>query len=337
MNRFLFFVILTFSLSCQNNDTTSNEISLWPEIEPYNSDFLKVSNIHEIYYEQSGNPKGKSVFVIHGGPGFGSSPSYRRFFNPDKFHIVLHDQRGAGRSKPKAELKNNTIQNLIEDIERLRKELDLDKIILFGGSWGSTLSLAYAETYPDNVEALILRGIFLPSKKDEENYIVNTIPKFFPIMYDKLMETYPDSMLPINSKKIFQLLQTTDGKNYAKMQDAYEYKACFLYKSNDGLYEYYDSEENLKNTYASVLVQYHYLSNGCFLDEGQLLRDAYKIEDIPIVIVNGRYDIICPPFDAYQLHKKLPKSKLIIAEKAGHAISERSIERELLLAMREFE
>ena len=149
--------------SCSHNIDTAEEMNLWPEIEPFQTGFLKVSNIHEIYYELCGNSKGNPVFVIHGGPGGGCSPYMRRFFNPAKFLIVLHDQRGCGRSKPNAELKENTTQYLVKDIEQLRKKLNLDKIILFGGSWGSTLSLAYAETYPENVSGLVLRGVFLGS------------------------------------------------------------------------------------------------------------------------------------------------------------------------------
>jgi len=152
--------------SCSLNSDTEEDINLWPEIEPFQTGFMKVSDIHEIYYEMSGNPEGIPVFVIHGGPGGGSSPYMRRFFNPDKFLIILHDQRSCGRSKPTAELRENTTQNLVEDIESLRKDLNLDKIILFGGSWGSTLSLAYAETYPENVSGLVLRGIFLGTKED---------------------------------------------------------------------------------------------------------------------------------------------------------------------------
>jgi proline iminopeptidase len=189
-NPILVLILFSFLCDCQNKKENKDEISLWPEIEPFQAGYLKVSDIHEIYYELCGNPKGKPVFVIHGGPGIGCSPYMRRFFNPDKFLIVLHDQRGSGKSKPKAELQENTSQELVEDIERLRRKLGLEKIVLFGGSWGSTLSLAYAETYPDNVDGMVLRGIFFASIEEMDN-IWNGIPKFFPEIAESLRNSLP--------------------------------------------------------------------------------------------------------------------------------------------------
>ena len=337
---FLLVIIGLFIFSCCKDDAISNnEIELWPEIEPYESGYLKVSDIHEIYYELCGNPEGKPVIVLHGGPGIGSSPSYRRFFNPDKFKIIQFDQRGSGKSKPRAELRENTTQYLIQDIESIRQKLNIEKMIVFGGSWGSTLSLAYAETYPENVDALVLRAVYLPDK-DDKDFWIDVTPKFFPYEFEALVNAFPDSMQPPNGKDLFKLL-TSEDKNtrikFAKLIARYESKACALYKSDDELDEYYNDETNADDIHREALIEYHYISNGCFLKEGQLLKDVYKIKDIPTIIVNGRYDILCPPGYAYQLHKKLSNSKLIIAEKAGHLHSEKPIERELLLAMREFE
>jgi proline iminopeptidase len=338
-NLILVLVTFSFLCDCQNKKENTDEINLWPEIEPFQSGYLKVSDIHEIYYELCGNPKGKPVFVIHGGPGSGCSPSMRQFFNPDKFLIVLHDQRGAGKSRPNAELRENTTQNLVEDIEKLRKKLYLDKIILFGGSWGSTLSIAYAETYPQNVSGMVLRGIWLGTK-DEDYQFWNGIPRFFPEMYESLISTLPDSVLPPNTDKLFKLIQSenrTDREKYVKIASWYENKACGLKISDESLNEYYGSEDNMAEIYTSTLIEYYFTNSGFFIEEGQLLRDVFKIQDIPTFIINGRYDMICPPVTAYKLHKNLPLSRLIIVEEAGHLMSEKPIEKELLKAMREFE
>jgi proline iminopeptidase len=342
---FLLILISLLSLNCTNDSGSKDEINLWPEIEPFQSEYLKVSNIHEIYYELCGNPEGKPVFVIHGGPGAGCSPYMRRFFNPEKFLIVLHDQRGCGKSRPNAELRENTTQELVEDIEQLRKKLKIGKIILFGGSWGSTLSLAYAETYPENVNGMLLRGIFFASM-EEENHIWNGIPKFFPEMAESLKNALQDystiavaNRFPI-ADRLLELIQSgskSDRDRYAKLLSRYEYKACGLNMKDEYLDEYYGTENNLDEIYTNALIEIYYTTNRCFLEEGQLLRDIERVQDIPTIIVNGRYDIVCPPYMAYRLHKKLPKSKLIITEESGHLLSEKPNERELLKAVHEFE
>jgi len=338
-NTSVLLLVSLLSLSCANNNTSKDGIRLWPKIEPYESGYLKVSDIHEIYYEICGNPRGKPVFVIHGGPGVGCTPDMRRFFNPEKFLIVLHDQRGSGKSRPNAEISENNTQNLVEDIERLRRKLKLGKIILFGGSWGSTLSLAYAQTYPDNISGMVLRGIWLATK-DEEEHFWNGIPKFFPEKYESLTNELPNSALPPNSHSVLKLMQSknqSDRNKYAKLVSRFEYKASGLNFSEEFLDEYYGLEENMGEIYTSTLIEFYYSSNDAFLEEGQLLRDTCKIQNIPTIIVNGRYDVLCPPIFAYRLHKKLPASKLVIAEEAGHSMSEKPIQRELLKAMVEFE
>ena len=329
-------LILAVSLfCCSDNNDNQNEISLWPEIEPFQEGYLNVSDIHEVYYELCGNPDGKPVFVIHGGPGGGCSPYMRRFFNPDSFLIVLHDQRGCGRSKPNSELRDNTTQDLVEDIELLRNELSLDQIILFGGSWGSTLSLAYAETYPGNVSRMVLRGIFLATKQESEDFIDN-IPAFFPQMNEVFMDRLPDTVSVLTVETFFRLLSSgsqDDRDKYTKLISRYEYKASGLHVEEAVLDEYYSSEENWEAIHTMTLLEHYYISNGCFLEDGQLLRDAHRIQHIPTTIINGRYDIVCPPYNAFKLHKKLPGSKLIIAENAGHMMGEKPIELELLKAM----
>ena len=209
------FILSILFVSCSKNSKTEAEIDLWPEIGPFQTNHLKVSDIHEIYYELCGNPDGIPVFVIHGGPGSGCPPAFRRFFNPEKFLIVLHDQRGCGRSNPRNELRENTTQNLVKDIERLRNELGLDKIILFGGSWGSTLSLAYAETYPDNVSKMVLRGIKLGTREEIDLRWQGAIARFFPETWEQMLSTFPDSCLPPCPENNLKLFQIGDKK---KMQ-----------------------------------------------------------------------------------------------------------------------
>jgi len=337
---FIFFpvFILTFFLLKSAESSTKENIKLWPQIEPFQTDYLKVSDLHQIYYELCGNPEGQPVFVLHGGPGAGSSPYYRRFFNPDKFLIVQHDQRGAGKSKPFAEIRENTTQNLVQDIERLRQHLKLDKIILFGGSWGATLGLAYGETYPKNVSGMVLRGIFTATKNEIDHFYHGGVSTFFPETYEKLIESVPEPDRKSLPEALFKMLQSEDPAQRAKyslLWTKYEYKIGAL-ETPDELIKALDNEDS-GQFYAFSLLENYYMANDCFLEEGQLLQKTNKIQDIPIILVNGRYDMICPPITAYWLHRKLPKSKLVIAEGAGHWMGDPPIERALLKAMKEFE
>ena len=332
-------VVAGFSVSSQESDTRE-AVSLWPEIEPFRSEYLRVSDIHEIYFELCGNPQGKPVFVLHGGPGSGCSPYYRRFFNPEKFLIVLHDQRGAGKSRPYAEIRENTTQHLVEDIERLRKHVGLGKIILFGGAWGTTLGLAYAETYPENVSGLVLRGVFAATQEEIDHFYHGGVKPFFPELYDELLAPLRETDRRPLPQILFELVQSEEPavrEKYSELWVRYEFKVSALEISDEWLNGYLESEDSKDRFYSFALFENYYMANGCFLQEGQLLRDADKIQDIPVVIVNGRYDMICPPITAYRLHQKLPKSKLIIAEGAGHWMGEEPIQRALLQAMREFE
>jgi len=332
---FRLFLLAAF-IASPGSSLASGEISLWPEIEPFRTGYLKVSDIHEIYYELCGNPKGKSVFMLHGGPGSGSSPYMRRFCDPEKFLIVLHDQRGAGKSKPYAELRQNTTQNLVGDIERLRKELRLGKIILFGGSWGSTLALAYAETYPENVSGIVLRGVFTATKAEVDHFYHGGVRTFFPEVYDRLLSSLPEPdrrPLPAYLLKLLQSDDPAERKKYGLAWAKYETRVAGLEIPDEVVDRIYREHD----PYAFALIENYYMANDCFLEKGQLLRDADRIAHIPMTMVNGRYDVICPPVTAYRLHKKLPKSKLIIAEGAGHWMGEKPIERELLKAMAEFE
>lgn len=329
-------ILLLLLQCCSNEAELVNETELWPEIEPFQTGYLKVSEIHDIYYELCGNPEGIPVFVIHGGPGAACSPYMRQFFNPEKYLIVLHDQRACGKSKPNKELKDNTTNALIGDIEQLRLHLGLDKIILFGGSWGTTLSIAYAEEYPANVKAMVLRGIYLATYEEENNYFPR-LKKYFPDYYQACMNLMPDSVFELNNSILYKLCNSDiddEWKELIKALDRLEYNASVLKFDNKSLDELHNSDEYISWLHTLYGITYHYLANSCFLGEGQLLDNISKIQGIPVTIVHGRYDLICPPLYAYILHQNLPESKLIITELSGHFMDEKPIEKELLNAMK---
>ncbi len=332
MEIFLGFLLLwTLGTSVGREEGT-----LWPEIKPYRTGYLKVSPLHKIFYQVGGNPKGRPVVYLHGGPGGECSPGDFRYFNPQKFNIVLHDQRGGGRSKPYGEIRENTTGNLVEDIEKLRTHLRLDQVILFGGSWGTTLALAYAESYPRNVAGIVLRGVFTATRAEIDHYYHGGAAKFYPEVHRELAASLDH---PDGNDYPAQLLAklTSDDPavrdRYARVWLRYEAGIALLKKS-DEMVEAFLSKYN---PYAFALMENYYMANGCFVEEGQLLKNAVKLADIPTVIVNGRYDMICPPSAAYRLHELLPKSTLVIVPDAGHAASEPGIQAELLKAMSRFE
>ncbi len=334
----LLFLIVPALCSCALAENADSEPSpLWPEIEPFQSGFLKVSDLHELYFEVCGNPDGKPVFALHGGPGGRCSPYMRRFYDPEKFLIVLHDQRGAGRSKPFAETKDNNTQALVEDIERLRKHLGIEKtIILFGGSWGSTLGLAYAETYPEQVAGLVLRGVFTSTQAEIDHFYHGGVRKFFPGVYDRFVNALPDPERRPIPAYLNELLHSDDKAVCAKYADIwarYEIRIAALDYPDDKVDEVMKTFDPL----AFARMENYYMAHKCFLEEDQLIRNAGRLSDIPVVIVNGRYDVVCPPVTAYRLHKQLPKSKLIVAEGSGHWMGEPAIEKALIKAIRSFE
>lgn len=334
MSRSVLLAILL--AACLTSVSSGDEVTLWPEIEPYQSGFLDVSPIHKIHYELCGNRRGKPVFVLHGGPGGSCSPYMRRFFNPDVFHIVLHDQRGAGKSKPFAEIKENTTQHLVEDIERLRTHLKLDKILLFGGSWGSTLALAYGQRYPEHVGGMVLRGVFTATQAEVDHFYHGGVATHFPDVYERFIKGLPDPNRRPIPEYLLSLIESADEQvrqRYSRLWAAYEIRICGLDMPDRQV----EAALAQTNPYAFARLENYYMANGCFLTEGQLLADAPRLKDIPIVIVNGRYDVICPPITAFKLKQKLPNATLVLAEGAGHWMGEKPVERELLKAMRQFE
>lgn len=313
---------------------------LWPEIEPYETGFLKVSEIHEIYYELCGNPDGKPVFVLHGGPGAGTFPYYRRFFDPDKFLIVLHDQRGCGRSRPFLELEGNTTWDLVGDIEKLREHVGADRIILFGGSWGSTLGLAYGVTYPGNVAGMILRGIFTATREEMEHYYCGGAAYFFPGTFRSLQAVMPAESPCVDPAYIYRRILEGDEAERKRLAIAwgeYEGGIAKLEPGGGDAEQWWASERGRNLLLAMGVLENYYMANNCFLDEGELLDRAHVLEGVPVTLVNGRYDMICPPIFATRVHEKLPGSKLVIAERSGHSMSEPEIEKALLRAARDFE
>ena len=311
--------------------------SLFPAIEPFRTGHLKVSDLHEIYYELSGNPDGIPVFGLHGGPGGSSSPVLRRFTDPSKFLVVLHDQRGAGKSRPSGELRENDTWALVEDIERLRTELKLDKIVLFGGSWGTTLGLAYAEKYPEHVSALVLRGVFLGRQAEIDHFYHGGSAVHFPDAYAAMLAELPDPGRRPLPEYFSELITTAEGderQRYCRAWARYEGTLAFL-RVDSVAQKRIEAWLQQEDVCTFSLFENYYMKNHCFLEEGQLLRDAPRLAGIPTYIVQGRYDVICPPSTAWALHQALPGSKLVFADASGHSGSEPEIQRALLAFFRE--
>jgi proline iminopeptidase len=253
----------------------------------------------------------------------------RRFFDPEQYLIVLYDQRGAGKSKPYGELAENDTWTLVDDIERLRRELKLGKVILFGGSWGTTLALAHAEKYPQFVAGLVLRGVFTATDREIEHFYHGGAAAFFPEVYERFLAELPDPGRRPLPQYLYELIRDGDSEErhkYSLAWGKYEVKMAALDLTDEAVDAIF--EEN--DPYAFALFENYYMANRCFLEEGQLLQDANLLKGIPTYIVNGRYDAICPPHSAYALHKLLPDSEIVIAESSGHWMGEPNIERELV-------
>jgi proline iminopeptidase len=306
---------------------------LYPVIQPYNYRMLTVPGEHVLYVEECGNPDGIPVVVLHGGPGGGCSPGMRRFFHPDVYRIILFDQRGCGRSKPHASTENNTTWDLVADIELIRKELGIDQWIVFGGSWGATLSLAYAQTHPDRVTNLVLRGIFMMTKRELDWFYGGGAGRFFPRQWAHFTKLVPENE---RDDYIAAYARRLTGDNEAeKIQFA---RAWTEWESALAVLEPKPTRGSTPAAYALAFakIENHYFSNGGFLREDrQLLKDMHKISHIPGTIVQGRYDMICPPETAFALHAAWPASRMVVVPNAGHALSEPGISSALTTVMDE--
>lgn len=292
---------------------------LYPPIEPHRTGMLKVSDVHTLYWEESGNPKGKPAVFLHGGPGGGSDPKVRRFFHPDKYRIVVFDQRGCGKSTPYASLEANTTWDLVSDIEKLRAHLAIDRWQVFGGSWGSTLALAYAEKHPDRVTELVLRGIFLLRKKEIDWFYQEGASIIYPDAWEPYFAHIPEAERGDLVTAYHKRLTSDDPAvrlAAAKIWSGWEGATSKLLPDASFAGHYEEDEFAL----AFARIEAHYFANkGFFEADGQLLRDAGKIRHIPGVIVQGRYDVVCPIFSAWALHRAWPEADLIISPDAGHS------------------
>jgi proline iminopeptidase len=298
-----------------------NTLEFFPEIEPFNNFYLPNNNMHEVYVEESGNPEGVPIIFLHGGPGGGCGSKQRRFFDPNYYRIILFDQRGCGKSKPLGETKKNTTSDLINDMELIRQHLKIEDWFLFGGSWGSTLALAYAIEFPKTVKGLILRGIFL-SRPHELEWFLNEVDQFFPDLHNNLLSH--DST--INKKNLVsQYSKLVFGDNQAVAK-----KAAVAWNQFEGSILKLMPPENAGGSesvnfdfeLARAKVQLHYIQNQCFVDGEAILNKVSILKDKPIIIVQGRYDMVCPPKTAYELMKRLPDSDFIMVPNAGHSASE---------------
>ena len=310
----------------------SEIFTLFPPIEPFNSGFMERDD-HQIYYEQCGNPNGKPAVFLHGGPGGGGSTTVRRFFDPKKYHIVIFDQRGCGRSKPHGCLEKNTTWDLVEDIETLKKILGFKKWLVFGGSWGSTLSLAYSQTYPASVSEMVLRGIFMLRKKELDWFYQEGASNIFPEAWEKFLEPIDENQrddLMSAYHKIFKSDNEEKKLAAAIAWSRWEGSTSSLSYNPDMA----DSFSNPHFALAFALIENHYFVNKGFLEhENQLIESGIDIiRNIPTTIVQGRYDIVCPMTTAWELSKNWPEAKLIVAPSSGHTAFEKEITHELIKA-----
>jgi len=311
---------------------------LYAPIEPFRTGHLRVSDVHEIYFEESGNPDGKPAVFLHGGPGGGTDPKMRTFFDPRVYRIVLFDQRGCGKSRPAASLVDNTTWHLVADMERLREHLGIKRWLVFGGSWGSTLALAYAQTHPDRVTELVLRGIFLIRKWEIDWFYQN--PDGAGALYPDLWQQYVATIAPAERSDMvrayYKLLTSDDPKivrEAAKTWSVWEGATSFLRLNPDYVAKFQEDE------YAAAFarIECHYFINqGFFATDNQLIENVGKIRKIPTVIVQGRYDVICPVKSAWDLHCAWPEADLRIVPDAGHSAFEPGNTHELVSATDRF-
>jgi len=304
---------------------------LYPQIEPFDRRMIDMGGGHKIYVEQCGHPEGEPVVVFHGGPGGGCSPAMRRYFDPRHYRIILFDQRGCGRSRPHASVADNTTWHLVSDIERIRTMLGIDRWIVFGGSWGATLALIYAEAHPDRVRGLILRGVFLMMQRELDWFYGGGAGAFFPDLWRGFAGLIPEDergdLIAAYHKRLFSgdvLTETRFGRAWAQWENA------LASVEHDGPV----GESPADYARAFARLENHYFTHGGFLEEdGQILRDLPKIADIPAVIVQGRYDMICPPLSAWTLAERWKRAELKMIPVAGHALSEPGISAELVRVM----
>ena len=297
---------------------------LYPEIRPYVQHSLAVDPPHILYVEESGAPSGLPVLFVHGGPGAGTEAYHRRFFDPDRYRIILFDQRGCGHSTPHAELEGNTTQSLVADMERIREQLGIERWVVFGGSWGSTLALVYAETHPERVLALILRGVFLCRPHEIHWFYQEGASRLFPDAWQDYLSPIPP---PERADMVAAYYRRLTGSDeVARMAAA---KSWALWEGRTSTLRPRDAVLNHFGDPFTALslarIECHYFVNDSFLETDQILRDASRLADIPGHIVHGRYDVVCPVENAWELHLAWPRAQLEIIPDAGHSATEPGI------------
>ena len=308
--------------------------TLYPEIEPYDSGHIRVSAVHELYYEQCGTPNGKPVVFLHGGPGAGLIPDYRRFFDPSAYRIILFEQRGAGRSRPHASLEDNTTWHLVQDIETIREQFGVDQWLAFGGSWGSTLGLAYAEAHPQRVRSLVLRGIFLCRPVEIRWFYEDSqgASAIFPDKWEDYVQLIPESERGDMIRAYYARLTSDDESvrmKAAREWSVWEGSALRLLPDQKLIDEFSEPDKAI----ALARIECHYFVNNCFFEtDNYLIENVDRIRHIPTVIVHGRYDVVCPFMSAWDLHRAWPEAELHVIPDAGHAATEPGIADALIRA-----
>ena len=317
-----------------NDITLTPRSDLYPEIEAFDSGMLPLDALHTMYWEQSGNPQGIPVLFLHGGPGAGSSPAHRRFFDPAFYRVVISDQRGAGRSTPHGELTDNTTPHLIADIENLRRHLRIDRWLVFGGSWGSTLALAYGEAHPDHCLGFVLRGIFL-CRDTESEWFLHGMRNVFPEAWSKFVEPIPEAERGDLLAAYTRRLNHPDPAVHlpvARVWSTYE-GACSTLLPNPDTVAYFSGDHVALGL---ARIEAHYFSHRVFLPDGALLENVHRLRNIPAVIVQGRYDMVCPTLTADDLHRAWPEAEYIVVPDAGHSAWEPGIRAQLVAATERF-
>ncbi|MGB3315633.1 MAG: prolyl aminopeptidase [Albidovulum sp.] len=304
---------------------------LYPQVEPFDQRLMDVGDGHRIYVEQCGHPAGQPVIVLHGGPGGGCSPAMRRYFDPSVYRVILFDQRGCGRSRPHASVEANTTWHLVADIERIRTELGIDSWIVFGGSWGATLALIYAQTHPERALHLVLRGVFLMTEGELAWFYGGGAGAFYPDRWQKFAGMIPEAeqgdMIGAYHKRLFSGEMATEVR-YARAWAGWENALASI--DHDGVL----GEAPADYARAFARLENHYFTHRGFLEEdGQILRDLYRLKDVPATIVQGRYDMICPPVSAWTLAQNWHRAELKMIPAAGHALSEPGISTALIRTM----
>lgn len=307
-------------------------MNLYPEITPYKTEMLKVSDIHTLNIEQCGNPKGLPVVFLHGGPGGGIHSDYRRYFNPEKYRIILFDQRGSGQSTPAAELRENTTWDLVSDIEKIREHLGIEKWVVFGGSWGSTLALAYAISHPNRAIHLVLRGIFLCRPSEIQWFYQSGASEIYPDVWEGYFNHIPAEERHDFVKAYYKRLTHEDSNvrlEAAKIWSKWEAATSKLFVDVKAIDDFDDPTYALQ--FARIECHY-FINNSFFKTDNWILENVHKVKNIPCDIVQGRYDIVCPVRSAWDLHRAWPEAKLQIIQDAGHSISEPGIKMALIAA-----